>query len=276
MTNNVPENIKTFNHEHFVVTTSIKPKKEEVLRAIALAKELNSKYVSRRSFNRFMQSNPLDFYYVIEKDMMKIRWGEPGGENSGEFFFHPASSKMRMRNLRHKQRDHLIETLDLQGDELIYDLTLGLGSEAILMSAHLDTGKIIGVEGSRHIYTVVKYGMQTYVDQSKWVNESFKRIELVYADYKKWIREQPDKSCDYCYCDPMFDKPVMTSSGFNPLRPFAVYDKLTQQDVEEMKRITRKKVIVKALSRDSLFNDIETDEIKGSRSSGVMYGIIEV
>lgn len=275
MTNNIPENIRTFNHERFVVTTSIKPKKEEVLKAIELAKELNSKYVSRRSFNRYVKANPLDFYYVIEKDTMRIRWGEADAENSGEFFFHPASSKMRMRNLRHNQRDHLIEILDLRGDELIYDLTLGLGSEAILMAAHLDSGKVIGVEGSRHIYTIVKYGMRSYVDQSAWVNESFKRIELINADYKTWIRKQPENACDYCYCDPMFDNPVMTSSGFNPLRPFAVYDRLSQEDVDEMRRVARKKVILKALSRDSLFKDIRTDEIRGSRTSGVMYGIIE-
>jgi hypothetical protein len=276
MTNNIPENIKTFHHEHFAITTSIKPKKEEVLTAIELAEELGSQYISRRSFNSYIKSNPLDFYYVVEKDMMRIRWGETDSDPSGEFFFHPASSKMRMRNIRHKQRDHLIEILDLQGDEIIYDLTLGLGSEAILMSAHLKTGKIVGVEASKHIYTIVKYGMQTYVDQSKWVNESFSRIELVNSDYKKWIREQADKSCDYCYCDPMFDNPVMTSSGFNPLRPFAIYDKITPEDIVEMKRITRKKIILKALSRDSLFKKIPTDEIRGSRTSGVLYGVIEV
>ena len=261
-------NIHTFNHNEFVVTTSIKPRKEEVLRAISLAKELDARYVSRRSFNKYKSENHLEFYYVVEKEGLRIRWED------GEFFFHPSSSKMRMRNIRNNQRDHLIEALNLEGDEIIYDLTLGLGSEAILIAAHLTTGKVVGVEASKHIYTIVKYGLQTYEDQSPWVNESFKKIELIQSDYKSWIREQEDQSCDYCYCDPMFENPVMTSSGFNPLRPFAVYDKVSLEDIHQMKRISKKAVILKALSKDSLFSDIEVDEIRGSRTSGVLYGVI--
>jgi hypothetical protein len=179
-----------------------------------------------------------------------------------------------MRNIRNNQRDHLIETLNLEGDEIIYDLTLGLGSEAILIAAHLTTGKVVGVEASKHIYTIVKYGLQTYNDPSPWVNESFKKIELIHSDYKSWIREQEDQSCDYCYCDPMFENPVMSSSGFNPLRPFAVYDKVSPEDIHQMKRISKKAVILKALSKDSLFSEIEVDEIRGSRTSGVLYGVI--
>ena len=261
-------NITTFDHSEFVVTTSIKPRKEEVLKAISLSKELNSRYISRRSFNKYKMTTPLDFYYVVEKDGLRIRWED------GEFFFHPSSSKMRMRNIKNNQRDHLIEALDLKGDERIYDLTLGLGSEAILMAAHLTTGKVVGVEASKHIFTIVKYGIQTYEDQSQWVNESLKKIELIHADYKSWISLQEDDSCDYCYCDPMFENPVMTSSGFNPLRPFAIYDKVTEQDIKEMKRITKRAVILKGLSKDSLFSEIEVDEIRGSRTSGVLYGVI--
>ncbi|MFP4460958.1 MAG: class I SAM-dependent methyltransferase [Thermotogota bacterium] len=269
MNTKTTNSVQTFDHNDFIVTTSIKPQKEEVLRAIALSKELKARYVSRRSFNKYKTSNHLDFYYVVEKDGLRIRWKD------GEFFFHPSSSKMRMRNIRNNQRDHLIEAMNLKGNEVVYDLTLGLGSEAILIAAHLTTGKVVGVEASKHIYTIVKYGIQSYEDQSPWVNESFKRIELIHSDYKTWIKHQEDNSCDYCYCDPMFDNPVMTSSGFNPLRPFAVYDKVSEADIQEMKRISRKSVILKALSKDSLFSDIQVDEIRGSRTSGVLYGVID-
>jgi len=260
--------IKRFKDERFVVTTANRPKKREVLKAIKLADELNTAYISRRSFSRFQENNILDFYYVVESERMIIRW------NGGEFFFHPASSKMRMRNIKNNQRDHLIEILDLKGDEIIFDLTLGLGSEAILMAAFLNQGRVIGVEASKHIYTIVKYGFRDYQDQSPWVNESFNRIKLINEDYKTWIRQQEDDSADYVYCDPMFDNPVMTSSGFNPLRPFAVYDKIEQADIIEMKRVAKKAVILKTLKSDSLLNEIKTDEIRGSQSSGVLYGVI--
>lgn len=264
----IPTNINTFDHSNFIVTTSIKPNAEEVLQAIELSKELKSRYVSRRSLNKFKERHTLDFFYVVEKDRLRIRW------ETGEFFFHPASSKMRMRNIRNEQRDHLIEILNLAGTETIFDLTLGLGSEAILMAAHLTEGKVVGIEASRHIYTIVKYGLQDYRDESDWFNQAVKKIELVNSDYKTWIRAQEDASCDYCYCDPMFENPVMASSGLNPIRPFAIYDGISEQDIQEMKRITRKKVILKALFKDSLFSGIELDEIRGSRTSGVIYGVI--
>src|SRR6056297_2479284 len=126
--NKTTNNIQTFDHNEFVVTTSNKPQKEEVLKAISLSKELKSRYVSRRSFNKYKNAHSLDFYYVVEKDGLRIRWAE------GEFFFHTYSSKMRMRNIRNNQRDHLIEALNLKSNEVIYVLTLGLGSEAILMA----------------------------------------------------------------------------------------------------------------------------------------------
>eukprot|EP00828_Plagiopyla_frontata_P004153 TRINITY_DN11452_c0_g1_i5.p4 TRINITY_DN11452_c0_g1~~TRINITY_DN11452_c0_g1_i5.p4 ORF type:complete len:191 (-),score=12.00 TRINITY_DN11452_c0_g1_i5:15-587(-) len=133
-----PENIEVFNHENFVVTTANKPDRELVLKARRIARELDARYVSRRKLAEYREDNPLDFYYSVEKERLVIRWDE-----NGTFFFHPSSSKMRMRNIRNKQRDYLIETLNLKGDETILDLTLGLGSEAILMGAYLETGKII-------------------------------------------------------------------------------------------------------------------------------------
>jgi len=265
-----PEKIEVFNHEKFVVTTANKPDKELVIKARKLAKELGTRYVSRRKLAEYKKQFPIDFFYSVEKERLVIRWGE-----SGTFFFHPASSKMRMRNIRHNQRDYLIETLALKGDEQILDLTLGLGSEAILMGAYIDTGKIVGVEASKHIYTIVKYGMKQYVDVSPWVNKSMTKIDLVNRDFKEYIRELPDNSFDIVYCDPMFENPVMTSSSLNAIRPFAAYEQLELEDVEEMKRVAKKMVLLKALEKDSLFERIKTDTIVGSKSSGVLYGVIE-
>lgn len=265
-----PENIEVFDHENFVVTTANKPDRELVLKARRIARELNARYVSRRKLAEYREDNPLDFYYSVEKERLVIRWDE-----NGTFFFHPSSSKMRMRNIRNKQRDYLIETLNLKGDETILDLTLGLGSEAILMGAYLETGKIIGIEASKHIYTIVKYGLKEYEDVSPWVNRSMTRIELVNCNFKDFLKKQDDNSFDIVYCDPMFENPVMTSSGLNAMRPFAAYDQLEPEDVEQMKRVAKKMVLLKALERDSLFQRIQTDYTVGSKSSGVLYGVIE-
>jgi len=266
----IPEHIKVFDNEYFFVTTSNKPEKAQSDRAYALSKELGCPFVLRKRFIEHFEKYPRSFYYVVEKERIVIRWKE------GIFFFHPSSAKMRMRNLKHGQRDYLIEILDLKGSEKILDLTLGLGSEALLMGAFLEEGYIEGIEFSKHIYTIVKYGIEDYVDESPWINKSKEKIRLVNSDYKEYLCRLPDKSFDIVYCDPMFEHPVLESSGFNPLRPFASYDFIEKKDLEEMKRVAKKTVLLKALQKDSLFQQIEVDEISGSRSSGVLYGVIRL
>ncbi|MCD6550846.1 class I SAM-dependent methyltransferase [Thermotoga sp.] len=250
--------------KRFVVTTSHKPSKDQVIQARELAEKLGTDYIPRRRLKEI----EVDFYYVVEKSRLSIKW--PGGE----FFFHPSAAILRMRNIRNGQRDYLIETLQPEGNEVVLDTTFGLGSEAILMAAFLPKGKVIGLEGSVHIYTVVKYGMKHFETDIKWLKEALKRIELYHTDFKRYVKEQPDNSFDVVYCDPMFENPVYASSAMNPLRPFAVYGTVNEDDVKEMLRIARKKVILKSHIKDSLFKRISMDELKGSRKSGVMYGVI--
>ncbi|PLV59243.1 class I SAM-dependent methyltransferase [Thermotoga sp. KOL6] len=250
--------------KNFVVTTSHKPDKEQIMKAQELAESLGTIYVPRK---RLKETN-VDFYYVVERNRLSIKW--PGGE----FFFHPSSAVLRMRNIKSGQKDYLIEVLQPKGNEIVLDTTFGLGGEAILMAAFLPEGKVVGLEGSIHIYTVVKYGIEHFETDVKWLKEALKRIELYYANFKDYIRKQPAESFDVVYCDPMFENPVYESSAMNPLRPFAVYDTVDEEDVREMLRIARKKVILKSHVKDSLFKRIKVDELKGSKKSGVVYGVI--
>ena len=253
----------------FVVTTSHKPKKEQVMKAKELAENLKVKYIPRRKLREFAEENELDFYYVVEKNgRVVIRW------EGGELFFHPSVSILRMRNIRNGQKDYLIEALELEGNEKVLDLTFGLGSEAILIAAFLPFGKVVGLEKSIHIYTVVSEGIKNFKTDLKWLKDALSRIELIHEDFKGFIRKTSDESFDVVYCDPMFENPKYESSAMNPLRPFAVYDTVDEDDLEHMIRIARKKVILKSCVEDSLFKRIKVDEVVGSKKSGVIYGII--
>ncbi len=253
-----------------MVTTSHRPDREQVIRAKELAKELGAEYVSRRRLSSLVKEGKVDFYYVVEASgEVVIRWKD------GELFFHPSVAKLRMKNIQTGGKDYLIEALKPEGNEIVLDATFGLGAEAILMAAFLPEGKVIGLEKSIHIYTIVKLGLQTYRPNVKWIEDAMRRIELIHADFKEHIRKTPDESFDVVYCDPMFENPVYESSAMNPLRPFASYDTVTEEDVEEMLRIARKKVIIKSHVRDSLFDRIKVDYTMGSKKSGVVYGVIE-
>ncbi len=252
----------------FVVTTSHRPRRNQVEKAIKLAEDLGTVYVPRRDLKNL---SDLDFYYVVESSgRVVIRW------SNGVFFFHPSIAKVRMKNLQNHGRDYLIEAADLKGDEVVLDTTFGLGSEAILMAAFLPEGKVIGLEKSIHVYTVVKEGLSSYKANVEWINEAMRRIELVHADFKEFLKRQPANSYDVVYCDPMFENPKYESSSLNPLRPFASYDTISEEDVLEMIRVARKRVVLKSNVKDRLFERIMVDEKMGSKKSGVLYGIIHV
>ncbi|KUK02895.1 MAG: hypothetical protein XD58_0971 [Thermotoga sp. 50_1627] len=210
-----------------------------------------------------------DYCYVVESNRVVVKY------RGGALFFHPSTAKVRMRNVRKGLKDHLIECLQLRGNEWILDTTFGLGAEAILMAGFLKDGRIVGLEASTPIYIVVREGLKSYRDKEDWVNEAMKRIEIVNMDFREYLLSCPDDSFDIVYCDPMFENPVYESSSMNPLRPFAVYDTVTGRDVEEMLRVARKRVVVKAHALDSLFDRIKVDRITGSRKSQVLYGVIE-
>lgn len=251
------------------VTTSHKPSKEQVLKALALSQELNLPYISRRKCPNLLEAVGDDYCYVVESDRIVVKY------RGGSLFFHPSTAKVRMRNAKKGLKDHLIECLQLKGDELILDTTFGLGAEAILMAGFLKEGKVVGLEASTPIYIVVREGLKSYKDKEDWVNVAMKKIEIINIDFRRYLSQCPDGSFDIVYCDPMFENPVYESSSMSPLRPFAVYDSVNEQDVKEMLRVARRKVVLKAHALDSMFERIKVDRITGSRKSQVLYGVIE-
>lgn len=265
----VPKPVKLFDRMRFFVTTSHNSSYDQILKAQKLAQELGTEYLPKKTAIEVMKTLQYDFYYTVEKERLLIRWAD------GTFFFHPSSAKMRMRNIKHGQKEYLLEAMQLEGTEKILDLTLGLGSDAILMAAFLTEGIILGLEDSIHIYTIVKEGLISYHDSADWVNESARRIFPVHGNYKTYLDSLPPRSYDMIYCDPMFDHPVMSSSGLNPIRPFANYEVLEEADVEKMRRVATKRIVFKTLANDHLLENIRVDKILGSKNSGILFGVIE-
>jgi hypothetical protein len=74
----------------------------------------------------------------------------------------------------------------------------------------------------------------------------------------------------------MFENPIYESNSLNPLRGFAVYEPLSLEDLEHMIRISRKRVVIKTLKKDSLYEKIKNYFSKEfiSRKSGIVYGVI--
>ncbi|HEY8541223.1 MAG TPA: class I SAM-dependent methyltransferase [Pseudothermotoga sp.] len=251
------------------VTTSHDPTEMQIEKAKKLADELRIPYLARKDHPNISETVEGEYCYVVEKSRIVIK------SDNVEFFFHPSMAKVRMRNIQKGLKDHLIESLQLTGSETILDTTLGLGTEAILMAAFLDSGKVIGIEGSTPIFVVVRDGLENHMAKENWINTAMKKIQILHADFKQFLRSCPEESYDIVYCDPMFENPVFESSSMNPLRPFAIYDTVNTDDVDQMLRVAKKKIVLKAHAKDSLFRRIPVDRIFGSRRSQVLYGVIE-
>ncbi|CCU86074.1 MULTISPECIES: class I SAM-dependent methyltransferase [Mesotoga] len=256
----------------FVVTTSHKPTREEVVNARTLAEELGVKYVSRGRLREFEKESPVDFYYVFDKNgQLSIKAGE------SVFFFHPGMSKVRYKNIKLQNSDYLINSMELHGEEIVLDTTFGLGNEALLIAHFLPRGKVVGLEASEHIFRVVSHGLRNYPYTDEWIREASTRIELHNIDLREFVKSCADNSYDIVYCDPMFDRPQLSSHSINPLRPFAVYERIIRSDVDEMIRVASKRFIIKSRTRDTLFEELglHFDRLWGSKKSGVLYGVIE-
>jgi len=257
---------------NYIVTTSYKPSREEVTKARNLAGEMGVRYVSRNRLKEYEKETALDFYYVFDKNgQLVIRSGEE------VFFFHPGMSKVRLKNIKLQDSDYLIKSMELAGTELVLDTTFGLGNEALLIANFLPGGKVVGLEASEHIFRVVSHGLKNYPYEDDWTREAAGRIELYNRDLREFVRNCGEGSYDIVYCDPMFDRPQYRSHSINPLRPFAVYDRINREDVDWMIRAARRKFILKSRTRDTLFQElgIEFDRLWGSKKSGVLYGVID-
>ena len=248
-----------------IVTTSHKPERRQVVEALELARRLKVRYVSRRHLVRRKGETVV----VVESK------GISALKDDKRLFFHPSLAVIRRSNIKSGERDYLIESLSLNGDESVLDCTLGLGSEAILIAHFLTKGKVVGLEKSKIVQIVVEDGIKRVDNVPKWVAEAVKRIEILNADYKEYVRSTKEKF-DCVYVDPMFEHPSCNSPAMDNLRPFVDNSTVDVSDLEFMKKITRKRIVVKARWNDSIFERYEFNRVMGSPKSGISYGVIEV
>ena len=77
---------------------------------------------------------------------------------------------------------------------------------------------------------------------------------------------------DVIYFDPMFERPIMESSGIASLRKAADYAPLTQEILELAGTLCRKRVVVK--HREGTLKHLHFDKIEGGKYSTLSYGIL--
>ncbi len=256
----------------FMVTTSLRGDQNLARKALEISTALNVPFLPRngKNINGMLSENKLDGVLLVGKKRLSYIY--PGGE----FFFHPGMAKLRINEILNGKTDQMIKALDLKPGDSVLDCTLGLGSDAILISYMNEAGEITGIEQSPVISLIVSEGLSTYrEDISPGLERAMRRIKVVCADYNDFLKVQPDNSVDIIYFDPMFRVPKTKSCAIAAMRPLTNNSPLTRETLQEALCVARRRVVVKEARNGREFARLGITKVSGGKYSPVGYGIIE-
>ena len=258
--------------DSFIVTTTRNFDAATENFAADLANKLGGKFFRREdfSFDALKKLHNVENILLVKKNSLSIV------TSAGEFFFHPNTAHLRIKNLRCGDGDRLIDALKISAGAKVLDCTLGLGSDAIVESFVVGAeGKVVAVEVNPLIAEVVRHGLKNFSDETPQILDAMRRIEVVNADCKNFLATCAENSFDVVYFDPMFRHAVKKSSGINPIRPLADGRPLTEEIVREARRVAKFRVVMKEHSGSSEFERLGFKIVGGGRYSSVAFGVID-
>lgn len=260
------QQIKTF------VTTGGRPNEESIQLAHLASKQLNIPFIERKKKSVHRLIEELQGNILVAG---KNRYEYYTQGSSSPFFFHPNSAAFRLKRLLNGEDDPMVKACGLgQGDSFL-DCTLGMASDSIIASYVVgDEGKVVGIEVDPYIAFVVEKGLHSFETDSDTLKVCMERIQVVNANALDFLEQQEDEQFDVVYLDPMFDEIIEEANNFEALRTAGSHFALTEKWVNEAKRVAKRKVVLKAHFRSSLFDEFGFE--RGIRlTSKFHYGVLE-
>lgn len=256
-----------------IVTTAGRTNEAYIEKAKLTASELSIPYVSRQKKSvQKMQQEQNAHVLVVSKERLELYiYG-----SSSPFFFHPNSAAFRMKRLLNGEQDLFLEAVGLAKGDRFLDTTAGLCSDSLIAAFAVgDNGAVDACEKDQMIAYVVGQGLQSYVTEIAELQQSMRSIHLIHQDAVDYLKSIDSASYDVVYIDPMFEEVIEESSNFQTLREAGVHETLSDEWVEEAKRVARKRVVLKAHFRSPLFEKYGFQQ-QTRLTSKFHYGIIEI
>ncbi len=231
-----------YNHT-MIISTSSRLTIALEKQALELAATLNLEYIPRKKRSLAQLQEIHGSVLLVTQERLSLEY-----RNGHSFAFHPDTAMLRMK----APRDPLIEIVGSEKMSVL-DTTMGLASDAIVLSyaGH----EVTALESQPLIHTIVARGLQTFETGHPAINQAMRRIRTHCIDSLSFLKNQSDHSVDIIYCDPMFSENITESENLSGLKPLANYKKLSIEFLTECKRVARKKIILKAHFRDTVFED---------------------
>lgn len=196
----------------------------------------------------------------------------------GEYHFHLGTSVLRTRQILAGNEDRLCRLLPKEGPCRVLDCTFGHANDSTTISWFLgDRGSVTALEKSTAPYEIGRAGIESYQDKDPALTDAVRRIYLIHADFKEYLKNIPEKSFDVVYFDPMFRHPVQAKvNDMTGFREAAAYDKLDDETILLAMRAARARVIVKERPFSLLFKKDFFTRIEAKKGQTTAYGVIDL
>jgi hypothetical protein len=214
-----------------------------------------------------VQETQFDKVLVVQRDQYTLY-----GADGMEYQFHPNMAIVRATNYTKTGRDYYLEAAELKPGDTVIDCTLGFGCEAVLAAMVVGVdGQVIGLESVPELAIVTRRGMGRYNMLQKHLREAMRRVVVLNADYREYLRKSRTRSADIVYFDPFF-KETLEGAGHTVgcLAAFGNRASLDIRSVIEARRVARRAVIIKHPKWHPLPQEIRPDvkeEVAGRRST---------
>ena len=249
--------------KNIIVTTSVKTNSELNEKAHQLADDLRLKYKMRnkKTIKQLLSSS--DGALVVYKN--KLSYFE---ENS-ELFFHLDTTALKIKN---SDNEPLIEIIKEEKQNIL-DCTMGLAGDSILLSYY--GHNVTSLEKNNIIYLITTNGLENYTSSNDLINTAMRKIKTHNIDCLDYLKQCPNDNYDIIYFDPMFSHNITKSNNLEGILPLANTTFPYEEFIKEAKRVARKKIIVKAHFKDTVFEKYNFTRII-RKNTKFHYGFINI
>ena len=235
-----------------IITTSLRENEELIARAQALALDLGADYQPRRKLSLAKCLERFGPFYLLYKDRLS--------------FINADASEFTAPH------DALVSLLG-KSPKTILDTTMGLASDSLVMAAV--GNQVIALESQDVIFQVVSRGLASYQTDDKQLEKAMSSIKAIKSDSLSFLKAQADNSFDIIYADPMFSETIKESENLEAIKPLANGSRLTEEWLNEAKRVAREKIIIKAHFRDTVFEELGFErQVRPNQK--LHYGVLEL
>jgi len=228
--------------DHLLVTTTVATSPQLLRSAASLARDLGSPFIPRgtASVRKLLSQQGYQAAVVCGARSIRI-------DSSGQRYeWHPNMAKPRIGNIRSGGVDSYIKVAGIAAGDRVLDCTCGMGADAIVASYAVGAeGKVLALESSRLLSSIVTYGMRVYGHRDVDMIKAMRRVVVTHADCALYLQAQPADSWDIVYLDPMFEDTIGKARGIDLLRAFASMDSPKPAAIDEAHRVARRKVVIK-------------------------------